>query len=332
MKRFSHNQIFKIYRKYLAGSSVAELAREYQVYPLTFYLRFRKLGLKLCRKRQNRFVDHSWFDAIDTPAKAYFVGLFMADGYYNHQSRLIIKLARSDAQDLKRLSDAIHSDKRAIRFSGNTAILAVGSQQLVAALQKLIGHKKADRLVVPALPKQLMRHFIRGFFDGDGSVSVRKARPHQLRVGLCSIDKSFLLQLNVLLLNEGITARLYKENRAGKSIRVPGGKFAKCCFDMYTLQINTHEDRIKFFEYLYSPFHTLCLRRKYNKYRQYYVNAVQRLAVKKPRIPEEDIAPLYRRYSSGESMRALARELGVCNTTLRHRFIRAGFNTELRNA
>jgi len=54
--------------------------------------------------------------------------------------------------------------------------LTIGSKQLVTDLVRLgcVKNKSASELSIPDIPKELISHFIRGYFDGDGGVCVCK--------------------------------------------------------------------------------------------------------------------------------------------------------------
>lgn len=298
---------------------------------MTLYSRFSRLGFLRSVGKINRNVDRHFFDVLDTPEKAYVVGLFLADGCFNG-TRIVIKLQRQDAELLREIKRIIGKPIPPVKVTGNVAVASFGSKALVAGLKTHVGEKKTERLRAVKLDPTLFGPFLRGFFDGDGSVSKRAARKNQIRVEICSISRQFLCWLQAEVMKRGIRTSLIVERRKGKRMQIPGGRTTICQHDMFRLHFGTHQSRVSLFRLLYPDASVLKLDRKYKQVSRYYANAVQILAAKKPKPPDGVIEQLFARYAAGESMRALARELGRCNTLLRHWFISLGHSTDLRNA
>ena len=88
--------------------------------------------------------------------------------------------------------------------------LQIGSKELVEDLACIgIFQKKAKRLPMPNIPSQYFRHFVRGYFDGDGNVNFtiqkRKDRPSlgkHLHCVFTSCSKRFLQALMIRLMKE----------------------------------------------------------------------------------------------------------------------------------
>lgn len=134
-------------------------------------------------------VDEDFFVDINTEEKAYILGFICADGHIESSNyRITITLQDTDYQLLEKIREAMHSThpiKRGITknnpylgSSRNTlhqCSLNINGKNLVTPLINMgISGKKTYNLgsnIVNFVPKNLMRHFLRGFFDGDGSVS-----------------------------------------------------------------------------------------------------------------------------------------------------------------
>ena len=131
-----------------------------------------------------------YFDQIDTPDKAYWLGFVSADGCITSSVRhpegeyLAIGLAIRDARHLVKLKGAVGAYSpvrtgivRDVRIRGGTygyARLSLGSRRLAQGLmaQGLTPRKSAT--VEPWNgPPDLMPHFWRGLFDGDGSLAIK---------------------------------------------------------------------------------------------------------------------------------------------------------------
>lgn len=129
--------------------------------------------------------DH-YFEKIDTEEKAYFLGLMYADGsvsYFNNNIRLYLSGDRDKIiiEKFKKSIEATHPLKINKMKDPNHKTsygLSFASIKMKKDLFKLgCAPNKTFNLKFPTeeqVPKYLMRHFLRGYFDGDGSVSIMK--------------------------------------------------------------------------------------------------------------------------------------------------------------
>lgn len=120
-------------------------------------------------------IDSSIFDIIDTEEKAYWLGFLFADGYVSKNTEFELALGLKDVSHLYKF-------KRFLKFDGRVYIdnkigrcrLSFGDPQIVNNLkQKGCVNKKSLILEFPteeSVPSNLISHFIRGYFDGDGSI------------------------------------------------------------------------------------------------------------------------------------------------------------------
>lgn len=123
--------------------------------------------------------NYQFFENIDNEVKAYFLGLFYADGYNNQKNKSIrIGFANKDLELLHKFVEAIESthplyvrkDKK--YTDGTFTCVTISSTILSADLAKhgCVVAKTHVLDKMPILSDELYRHFIRGYFDGDGSV------------------------------------------------------------------------------------------------------------------------------------------------------------------
>lgn len=126
-----------------------------------------------------------FFDSIDTPEKAYWLGFLTADGCihgtsaYPEGAYLTIDLGAGDAGHLVKLKEAVGASRdvrKAFKRSGEKlqhyATLSVGSYGLARGLVALGLTPRKSATVKPWNgPADLMPHFWRGLFDGDGSLA-----------------------------------------------------------------------------------------------------------------------------------------------------------------
>lgn len=148
----------------------------------------RKYRLKVPNKgRQYQAVDN-YFDNIDTEKKAYLLGFFLADGYVIKEDtscRVCLNNSIDDLEAVTLFRDEISPDSKIIgvnKQSGAKArkpqvIVRINSKPLYTTLVEKYGivqnktQNHEFEFDLQTIPDNLLRHFIRGYFDGDGSVS-----------------------------------------------------------------------------------------------------------------------------------------------------------------
>lgn len=226
--------------------------------------------------------NHDYFRKIDTEQKAYFLGLLYADGCVtepkgNRQGKVSISLQEEDGYILENFSDLTSMSVQYVHpksvkdkgWKGRATLRAV-SDQIYADLVKLGCYVNKSRLGMkfPDIPKELQKHFIRGFLDGDGSIIFKTVKykykrkssyllkyvPNEvnfkLRIAFCSTDKVFLETIGKIL---NVKYYLAKRTRVQ---------------DVFILWIENKADVFKTIEYLYED-STIFLKRKYDKVKEY---------------------------------------------------------------
>ena len=128
-----------------------------------------------------------YFDEIDTPEKAYWLGFLTADGCIHGTSQrpegayLTIDIGIVDAGHLVKLKEAVgarRNVRKAVKRGGSGlqgyAALAIGSYGLARGLIALGLTPRKSAIVEPWKgPADLMPHYWRGLFDGDGSLAYK---------------------------------------------------------------------------------------------------------------------------------------------------------------
>lgn len=166
---------------YTNGLSSLQCAKKYDICKHTV-LKILKQNNVLIRTisqaKKKHTVNNDYFEDIDTPDKAYFLGLMVADGNNSGRS-LHIGLQCTDGYILNLF-------KNKIQFSGNiifhqtkrknnklTHLLCIYSNKISSDLLKYgVTPNKTYKTYFPDIPEHLWSHFIRGVFDGDGSIWV----------------------------------------------------------------------------------------------------------------------------------------------------------------
>lgn len=198
--------------------------------------------------------DEHYFDSIDSEHKAYWLGVLFADGNvqkYGNQSGIIIlsskdtdwvNLFKTDLKYTGPLLKEVHNV-----YNKEISKLRVVSEQLFIDLNKLgCVPKKSLIIEFPNIPEEFIPHFIRGYFDGDGSVGIyknsSKADYLTLRSSIVSGSKGFLEKVLKFLpvKKDHITKNKDKE--------------------LYLIELSVN-DSISLYNYMYKD-STICLDRK----------------------------------------------------------------------
>lgn len=194
----------KVIELYNSGKSQKEICKELdlQILVVRRWLREllpnrRKYTGKPKKKRFNEF----YFSEIDTSDKAYFLGLLYADGnVYEKRYRMQIFLQKQDKPVLEMFKKYLKSNIKLYNDTNKGYKLILDSKVLYNDLLKCgVTPNKCFTITFPnedVLPKQLYNHFIRGFFDGDGGITMNNNK--RLSISFTS-NEQFLKQLGDIL-------------------------------------------------------------------------------------------------------------------------------------
>lgn len=146
---------------------------------------------------RRKSLKESWY-SID-PHLCYLIGFIFADGYF-YQNGVDILIHKRDIilleQFKKRYGGVIYQTKS--QREANAVLWGIRRRNLVDYLidkwGMAPGPKSLNMPPIPNLNSELMPHFVRGYFDGDGSISIDKY--NYLRLTIVSGDTQFLSALN----------------------------------------------------------------------------------------------------------------------------------------
>jgi DNA-binding transcriptional regulator WhiA len=204
-----------------------------------------------CSSRKYNF-NQNYFDNIDTPNKAYILGFLFADGNVNKkQTEMTIKLHNRDINLLEKIKLEMKSEhpiKKIIQKNKEDQVsFRISSIYLC---KKLISHgvvpNKTFIIEFPELKEDLVRHFIRGYFDGDGCIHKIKNR-NSFKVTIFTASKSFIKSLTEIMLKNNMKVLTYKHSNG----------FSMC--------LNKKEDINNFYNLIYQDAEIFLLRKK-NKF------------------------------------------------------------------
>lgn len=206
-------------------------------------------------------IDVDYFETIDTPEKAYILGFLATDGY-NSNTYVSASIQNKDVEVLEFVRNQICKETiiSSKRWTPNVSVLHFSSVKLCRDLSKLgIIKNKSKVIRFPNIEDKLLSHFIRGCFDGDGSIMYREYKDGRKKKGIimnyacASID--FINKLEQILKD--------KCNLSDRKIHVH--KKSGCFY----LQYNGSANVKKIYEFLYKN-DCFSLKRKKDKFIKYY--------------------------------------------------------------
>lgn len=225
----------------------------------------------------SRRIRHDFFKDIKTELQAYLLGFYAADGSIDEKRKTFrIHLQKGDCDIIYLYKDVISPDARLFvreaqeeniirtkRINGHGSIgVDITSAILVNDLVNLgIGYRKSiNEIKIPEIPKDLIRHFIRGYFDGDGCITgylaVEKGKKDRVRY-VAQIDSK---KRNIL---DEVKEFFEKNNINFNLIYLKRD-------DMYRISTSSKQELAKLFKLFYDDSYFM-LQRKFDKF-NYYVN------------------------------------------------------------
>lgn len=210
--------------------------------------------------------DYNYFNNIDTEEKAYWLGFLTADGWISKNFKsgsasTGIELQYGDIEHLRKFNKSINGNYRITdrwrkcKLSSSDKLnhickIRIFSKIMHDDLVRLgFTYTKSFDCFMPNLRKDLVRHYIRGYFDGNGCFSVSN---NYLSVSICTASKQiaedFVKELNDIEIN----MRLYSYVNENNVV-------------IYRPSFSRIKEKIKFLDYIYDDCN-IYLDRKYKRY------------------------------------------------------------------
>jgi hypothetical protein len=218
---------------YEAGISSDEIAAQYGCDRTTIYYWLNKLGCARSNAEAKRkyHVNHEVFASVDTEAVAYWLGFLFADGCIYRKNdggnpRLSLALAEADKDHLHKFN-AFMSSNHPIHYDGRRKCVRLEfvSAKLFEDLRAWgCRPNKSLHLHLPRLSFPLMQHFIRGYFDGDGS-AYTSGQYNTPNLSFCS-NVEFLEGIaNCIFVKTNAEGNLYKHTTSDTYYLVYRGEY-----------------------------------------------------------------------------------------------------------
>ena len=173
---------------YAKAIPVGEIANKYSISTASIYKHLHKKGItrtieKTFELRLGK--EHHYFDEIDKEDKAYWLGFIVADGSVSKRS-VTISLSEVDGCHLRKIGSIFnvrlreHTRIRSNNKSSAMVTMAFNSTYMCRVLLDyglILNKRYSIKLgnVFDCISKSYMRHFIRGLWDGDGSILLYKS-------------------------------------------------------------------------------------------------------------------------------------------------------------
>lgn len=263
------------YNDYCSGMSLESVAIKYNITSNYFSRWFKKLNLPTRSNKINSakyHYDSSIFESVDTPEKAYWLGFLSSDGFIQskrkHSSYKVgISLAKQDENHLYKFRDFIHGDMPIKTYECKVGyrpgaiyskILITGDKFAEDLIKHGVVEHKSEILLPPNIDTNLRRHYIRGYFDGDGSIwSQTNSRGVNKQYSASFIGTESVLKfIQSELMDAKVIKRLYPMNPRHEGDSVLQFKFGG------------NKTFGRFMEYIYSNA-TVYLDRKFEKYKEF---------------------------------------------------------------
>lgn len=213
-----------------------------------FFKICEKCGKKfITRKRDGRFCSKSCANSYNTTARripdnsifengfnimnAYILGIIYADGcltYDKHSHRFKINISINDEELMKKIHFMMTPNKKLYEYKHKlgrvkTYSIISSNENDIDFLRKIgLTERKSNVIIFPELPKELLPHFVRGYFDGDGSVYINKTSTNYkgvkksykyINVSITTGSKTFGLELANKLNEYNICAHVVEDSR-----------------------------------------------------------------------------------------------------------------------
>jgi len=265
-REISQDEVDKVINMYsIYNKTIKEIGKEMHIGHEVISNILKSNGIKIRQRtdfNKKYHLDETYFDKIDTPNKAYILGLLYADGNVSKKGYIItLSLQERDKHILESINKELNYDKPLVLVDNsskkgnvqNSYVLRIHNKYMANSLNKCgVVPCKSHILKFPFwLNRGLMRHFIRGYLDGDGNITKNPKYKHVSFIGsglMMDGLKEFIedeLKIHCSI--------YYHPNKSNKIVSIGGGIQAK-----------------KLLDYLYKDA-DMYLIRKYNIYEDLYV-------------------------------------------------------------
>lgn len=252
------DEVLKLYKD---GISVKDISEYVGCNSSTILYKLNEWGEDTSKKRDSHNfkkydVNENFFSSIDTMEKSYLLGFIVADGHISKDKKLMIGLQKADLEILEMAKKMLSSNHPIKESHDKTGFcLNIGSSVICNDLSNMgLNNRKSYDFDVEKLlgfiPNNLLNHFIRGYFDGDGCIKIYKQTHYNdkfiYHFSILGIEKMLIPIAKELSLD---VSRIKKDERT---------------VGTYQLICRKKSDIIRIREYLYDNSNKIYLNRKHD--------------------------------------------------------------------
>ena len=270
-KSFNEQELENIINRYNQGESLHKISKTTGADWHWLERQFQQRNIEIRRQMRLRT---DYFDEINSPNKAYILGFIYADGCNEIDEErkrycLSISVEKTDIDVLQQIQNELNHTKNLTLKTNNHGTeyytLSLCSKKLCYKLKELgvVPKKSLVKQFPTYIPNELIPHFIRGYFDGNGSLIIQKRSEGDcykpsVSATITSTEDMCLHFSSIVQQKCNVTTHVYDICKEGackdkiKSFRVIGNNQTK-----------------QFLDYIYKDA-DLKMNRKYQKYLNWY--------------------------------------------------------------
>lgn len=235
---------------------IREISKKYGFQRQVFTGWLLAKGYTVENKRAMKSCDTHFFDSIDTEEKAYWLGFLFADGaitQYKHSYDIELSLKIEDKNHVEKFAKEVKKDYVNSNSTYRSRCV-LGSKHMFEVLSSYgCTPRKSLTLKFPDITifkyDHLIRHFIRGYVDGDGCLSFSNKDHTKANISILGTEDF----LNGIQKIYGTNKKMHLNNKNNNITKVLSF-YGKAAF--------------AFADYLYQD-STIHLDRKYKRYLEY---------------------------------------------------------------
>lgn len=256
----------------ISSTQIAKIlgAKRYQI---NYILEKNNISKTFSEARREYYLNEYYFDKIDTPNKAYILGFLYADGYNNDINHtIVLSLQEKDKDTLEKIRNEIgcekplyhiHSINKYDNKPREMESLILASKHMSETIKKWgLVPNKTFIIEFPAfLSDELIPHFIRGYFDGDGCAWIGHNGSKNI-----NSKRMQVTIMSSMLLCKGLKKYLEEKLNIFISLSIPSGHKP----ENGLIRIEQKQAIKKFMNYIYKDA-DLYMERKYNKFKEFFM-------------------------------------------------------------
>lgn len=255
-----------VIERYYQLKNLKKVAKSFGVSLRPIVRILKKNNIECSNRKYN--VNHNFFEIINSEKKAYWLGFLFADGCIRKTksgSQVVLKLSTKDENHLLRFKSDLNSEhkifyhknktktKKGFDSWSNNCLIRINSNELVENLIKQGCYPaKTFKIDKPPIDEKYYKHFLRGFYDGDGNFFYSEKTKASVVTIVCASEnfRKFIIDVISTIPNIG---KIHEDK------------------DKFTIKIVNIIGIMEFLSYIYNESNIELTRKKeyYERYKEY---------------------------------------------------------------